>query len=489
MTLALNHEACYEALRSRDARFDGQFFVAVSSTGIYCRPICRVRVPASKNCRFFEKAAQAEANGFRPCLRCRPEMTTRWSTEHITESLAEQALKLFDESFTEVDVIGMVSQRLGVSERHLRRLFSQHVGVNPLQYVQTRRLLFAKQLLVDSSLPVGEIALIAGFGSVRRFNTLLRNHYGLTPTQLRRSNARTSARLQRSSEPAREDALSCFINVIGPYDFSAMLAFQEVRAVKNLEQVQAGVYSRAVAIENTDTRQLSVGWYSVEAVDDQTIKLTVSNTLSFELAKVMAIAKAQFDLDSNPHHWSASLASLPEHNPGLRVPGGVSGLELAIRAILGQQISVSAATTLVGRLVERFGGEGVEGGPLRTFPTAQVLANSSADALGELGIIRTRAASIKAIAAAIDSGDLELNPGADVQATQKKLMAIPGIGKWTTNYLLMRAVRWPDAFIDTDLGIIKAAEKHGFDDLLSTAEQWRPWRAYAAMQLWHSLSS
>jgi AraC family transcriptional regulator, regulatory protein of adaptative response / DNA-3-methyladenine glycosylase II len=489
MTLALNHDACYEALRSRDARFDGQFFVAVSSTGIYCRPICRVRVPASKNCRFFEKAAQAEANGFRPCLRCRPEMATRWSTEHITESLAEQALKLFDDSFTEADVIATVGQRLGVSERHLRRLFAQYVGVNPLQYVQTRRLLFAKQLLVDSSLRVSDIALIVGFGSVRRFNTLLRTRYGLTPTELRQSNAPTSARLQRSSGPVRDDALSCFLKVTTPYDFPAMLAFHAARAVHNLEDVQAGVYSRALSIENPDTHQVSVGWYSVEVVDDQTVRLSVSNTLSFELAKVMAIVKAQFDLDTNPHHWSAALSSLPGYNPGLRVPGGVSGLELSVRAILGQQISVSAATTLVARVVDRFGGQGAVGGPSRTFPTAHTLANCRADTLGEMGIIRTRATAIKAIAAAIDQGHLNLNPGGDVQTTQKALLQIPGVGKWTTNYLLMRAVRWPDAFIDTDLGIIKAGEKHGFTDLLSTAEQWRPWRAYAAMQLWHSLSA
>jgi len=487
MALSLTNDACYAALASRDARFDGHFYVAVSSTGIYCRPICRVRLPAQKNCEFFESAARAESQGYRPCLRCRPELSTRWCTETISESLAAQGAQLLDEAFTDHDVIQNVSARLGVTDRHLRRLLNEHLGVTPTQYIQTARLLFAKQLLTDTHLPVGEVALIAGFGSVRRFNTLLKSEYGLTPTALRKSQ-KLSHRQSAQSFGGVDDAVSCRLTVIEPYDFESLLSFHSRRAIDGLEVVDDHSYLRAIALNHAESDKPILGWYRVTALASNQLQLDVSSSLSRQLARVMAIVRAQFDIDSNPNHWLPALGALAEDAPGLRVPGGIDGFELAVRAILGQQITVEAATTLLGRVVDRLGGQGIKGGPSRVFPTPKTLSRCHLSTLGKLGVIESRGRAIQAIARAVDNQTLNLSPGADVIETRRALKSIPGVGDWTANYLLMRALRWPDAFIDTDLGIVKAANHLGFDDILRQAEQWRPWRAYAAMHLWQSLA-
>jgi len=498
MPLSLSNDDCYTALASRDVRFDGQFFVAVSSTRIYCRPICRVRLPARKNCQFFASAAAAESNGYRPCLRCRPELTSAWCTENISESLATQALHLLDSAFTETSVIDKVSARLGVSDRHLRRLLQQHVGVTPSQYIQTSRLLFAKQLLTDTSLPIGEVAMIAGFGSVRRFNATLKTEYGLTPSHIRKqAPARKTRKSTANITTAEGDGfIACRLNVVAPYDFQALLSFHAARAVPNLEVVTSDYYQRAVHIvgsrlANSKTNQegdnTGLGWYRVSDPTDGQILLEVSPSLRGQLAGVLAIVRAQFDLDANPHHWLHTLGALAKEHPGLRVPGGVSGFELAVRAVVGQQISVAAATTILGRVVEHFGATGSSEGPSHVFPTTETLAQCCITTLGQLGIIKARAKAIQAIAQRIEQGELTLSPGADLNNTREALLAIPGVGQWTTNYILMRAVRWPDAFIDTDLGIIKAAKLLGMGDILQHAEQWRPWRAYAAMHLWQKL--
>ena len=230
-----------------------------------------------------------------------------------------------------------------------------------------------------------------------------------------------------------------------------------------------------------------MGWYRVKALDESRLQLDVSKSLARQLAKVIAIARAQFDLDANPHHWLPSLGALAKDNPGLRVPGGAGGVELAVRASLGQQVTVEAATTLVGRVVEKFGGYSSCGGPSRTFPDTKILAHCAPEELGQLGIIRSRVKAIQAIAQAVCQGDLNLNPGADVSLTRSQLLKLPGIGEWTTSYLLMRALRWPDAFVGTDLGIVKAAKSQGIDNISQHAEHWKPWRSYAAMHLWHTL--
>jgi len=482
MPLSLTQDACYAALASRDARFDGQFFVAVSSTGIYCRPICRVRLPAQRNCQFFETAAGAESLGFRPCLRCRPELSTRWCVEHISESLAVNALRLIDQHFAQVDVLSTVCKQLGVTDRHLRRLLHDHIGVTPSQYVQTSRLLFAKQLLTDSKLPISEVAFISGFGSVRRFNDSLKTHYGFTPSNIRKHSKPT----KRASSDAKvdKDTVCCRLDVIAPFDFQALLKFHRHRAVKNLEVVDESSYQRALSLRDEVSGKSCVGWYRLSAVSETQLRLEVSRSLSPCMLAVIHIARAQFDLDANPNHWLPSLKSIANSSPGLRVPGGVDGFELAVRAILGQQISVDAATTLVGRIVNKFGEKGNAGGPSRVFPTVNRIAACRLSTLGKLGVIESRARAIQCIAQSIENKELNLSVGSDIDSTRDALLQIPGIGEWTTNYLLMRALRWPDAFIHTDLGIVKAAKQLGVADIKVHAEQWRPWRAYAAMHLW-----
>lgn len=487
MGLSLSNAACYAALSSRDARFDGQFFVAVSSTKIYCRPVCRVQLPARNNCRFFESAAQAESNGYRPCLRCRPELATRWSTHSISDSLAIHATELFDASFTDLNVIHDISARLGITERHLRRLLNEHLGVSPSQYVQTRRLLFAKQLLTDTDLAVADVALMSGFGSVRRFNTAIKQAYRLTPTDIRKSRTQYRVLPPTGECGPANDVITCRLSVIPPFDFSHLLRFHERRSIASMETVQHGSYVRAIRLPAQGSRAAVTGWYRVRAINESQLQLEVSRSLSREMSRVIVLVKAQFDLDANPHYWLASLGELADTAPGIRVPGGVSGFEVAVRAILGQQISVEAATRLLTRVVNAFGDDGITGGPDKTFPTPAALASCDKNSLGELGIITSRAKAIQCIAMLILDGKLNLDPGADVAATSRCLSGVAGIGPWTVNYVLMRALRWPDAFVATDLGIIKAADAMGIDDITTWANRFRPWRAYAAMHLWHSL--
>jgi len=488
MALLLSNDACYQALASRDARFDGQFIVAVSSTGIYCRPICRVRIPKQQNCQFFESPAQAESKGFRPCLRCRPELATRWCTESISETLAEKAIQWIDAHITDADVLSGAQKKIGVSDRHLRRLLQEHLGVSPLQYVQTSRLLLAKQLLTDTDVPIGDIAFIAGFNSIRRFNTVLKTSYGLTPSDLRKSR-RDVRVLDTSASDGSDDSIRCVLSVVSPYDFSAMLGFHERRAINSIESVIGNQYTRSISLENSIDESPCVGWYRVASINDTKLQLNVSRELVAQLPRVISIVRAQFDLDANPNHWLGTLGDLAQPNPGLRVPGGVDGFEVAVRAILGQQITVEAATTLLNRVVEKLGDKGPHGGPSRCFPTANKLSRTKPETLGKLGVIESRARAIRSIAKAVCAGELQLHAGADIQHTRTLLKAIPGVGDWTINYILMRAVRWPDAFIHTDLGIVKAASKQGIDDILTHADRWRPWRGYAAMHLWHSLTT
>jgi len=311
MASLLSNDDCYAALSSRDERFDGQFFVAVKSTGIYCRPICRVRLPAKKNCSFFESVVQAESAGYRPCLRCRPELATRWCTERISQSLAAHAIQLLEDSFTKDNVIEAVSGKLGISDRHLRRLLREHLGVSPVQYIQTRRLLLSKQLLTDTNLLVADVASIAGFGSVRRFNALLKSAYGMTPSSLR--NSRTKLKLRNYSNAGKDsninsdDAISCELRVTQPYDFDSLFSFHARRAITDLEWVEDGVYTRSIELESHLSKTPLIGWYRVHSIDDSRLQLDVSNSLTHELPNVISIVKSQFDLDANPHHWLPSL--------------------------------------------------------------------------------------------------------------------------------------------------------------------------------------
>lgn len=483
----LHPDACYLALKARDARFDGSFFTGVTSTGIYCRPVCRVRTPRRENCRFFALAAQAEGAGFRPCLRCRPELAPqalRWSLQDASAVLAQQAARLLDEPEAwggEQPSVEQLAQRLGISDRHLRRIFEAHLGVAPLQYLQTRRLLSAKQLLADTPLPITQIALVSGFGSVRRFNAAFSAHYGLSPSALRR---------QGAQKPA---ACEVRLGYRPPYDVNAMLGFFRTRAIEGLEVVGDRQLARTLAIDAGG--QHWGGWITVQFDEEHCqLLLRVSDSLHGVLPLVIRRVRATFDLDADPHAINARLHGSFPLGDGLRVPGAMSGYELAVRAVLGQQITVAAARTLAQRLVHRFGAtiETPEPELRHLFPSAEVLAAAEGDALGQLGIVRQRQAAIVAIARAVAEGRISLHPGADVAATVTALKELPGIGDWTAQYIAMRALRWPDAFPAGDVALHKALgvqqSRQPAREAEAASQAWKPWRSYAVVRAWSALS-
>jgi AraC family transcriptional regulator, regulatory protein of adaptative response / DNA-3-methyladenine glycosylase II len=488
-TAVLQPDDCYRALKARDARFDGRFFIGVTSTGIYCRPVCKVRLPRRENCRFFGHAAQAESAGFRPCLRCRPELAPHsviWSIQDASYILAHQAARLLDEPEAWSDGPPSVEQlaaRLGVSDRHVRRIFETQFGVSPVQYLQTRRLLTAKQLLADTDLPITQVALISGFSSVRRFNAAFAEHYGLNPTQLRREGA------------TAQQGFAIRLGYRPPYDVTAMLGFFAKRSIADVELVtmqDRAALARTLWIESAG--KVHKGWLAAEF--DQAhhqVLLRVSDSLRQVLPLVIRRVRAAFDLDADPDAINNVLhASFPQGD-GLRVPGAMSGYELAVRAVLGQQITVAAARTLSQRLVDRFG-EPIEtpfAQLTRLFPLPATLAAAEGDALGQLGIVRQRQAAIVGIARAVAQRRLHLHGGAHVQQTIDTLKQLPGIGDWTAQYIAMRALRWPDAFPAGDVALQKAlgvlGKSNPAREALALSQTWKPWRSYAVIRAWACL--
>jgi AraC family transcriptional regulator of adaptative response / DNA-3-methyladenine glycosylase II len=487
--MTLDPHTCYRALRARDARFDGRFFVAVSSTRIYCRPICTVKPPRRENCRFYPSAAAAETGGYRPCLRCRPELAPGNASVDASSRMAQAAAGLIEDRSLEGEGLDAVAARLGITDRHLRRAFGAEFGVSPVEFAQTQRLLLAKRLLTDTALPVTEVAFASGFGSLRRFNALFKQRYRLQPTQLRRH-------MKESAGPA--DALHFELSYRPPYDWDAVSGFLAARAIAGVESVEQGRYRRAVRIESDGKAPKDAlrGWIEIEPSKKKAaLRVTVSASLAKSVPPVLSRVKALMDLSCNPVEVARALgnldagplAALAQRRPGLRVPGAFDGFEVAVRAIVGQQVSVAAARTVTGRLAAAFGDpaetpfESVD----RTFPTAEKLARLAYGQIARLGMPGARAKTIIAIARAIASGKLELVPNADIDATLAKLRALPGVGEWTAQYLAMRALAWPDAFPHTDLGVMRALGEKNPRRVLELGEAWRPWRAYAVVHLWH----
>ncbi|MBT0569798.1 helix-turn-helix domain-containing protein [Curvibacter sp. CHRR-16] len=491
----------YLALKARDARFDGRFFTGVTSTGIYCRPVCKVRTPKAENCRFFTLASQAEAAGFRPCMRCRPELAPSglpswgaqtWSVQDASAILARQAAQLLDAPQLWSDgapSMGEVAQRLGISERHLRRIFELQWGITPLQYLQTRRLLTAKQLLTDTQLPIAQVALLSGFASVRRFHSAFAAQYRLQPRALRSSTAATRTsptglRLRAAYRP--------------PLDEAALLQFFAQRSLAGVEVVDASALCMARTLTVQAAGHPLQGWVLLQLQPAHSeVHMTVSDTLASALPQVMARMRHLLDLDADPQAIHTVLQATFPNGAGLRVPGTVDGFELAVRAILGQQITVQAARTLGSRLVQRFGTllavQAAQAAPpvpglTHLFPSPEQLRHASDDSLGSLGIVRQRQHAIRALAAAVADGQLHLHPGADVPATMAALQTLPGIGAWTAHYIAMRALRWPDAFPAGDVALQKALGVRNAPRPALAAEQasqtWRPWRSYATVRAW-----
>lgn len=491
-------DACYRALKARDARFDGRFFTGVTSTGIYCRPVCRVRTPRRENCQFFALAAQAESAGYRPCLRCRPELapgsTQPWSTQDAAAILAQQAARLLDEPALWSDgapSMGDLAAKLGVSARHVRRIFEAQWGVSPLQYLQTRRLLMAKRLLTDTQLPVTQVAALSGFSSVRRFNASFVDHYRLQPRQLRQTRSAGDG-LQQGTGIVLKGAYR------PPYDVAAMLAFFATRQIPGVEAVDLARQTLARTLSLTVAGHTHSGWLQARYVPGScTVVFQISQSLGAVLPQVLARARALLDLDAEPCAINACLQDDFPGLDGLRVPGCLDGFELAVRAILGQQITVRAACTLGARLVQRFGADlpAPVAGLSRLFPTPQALLQASGDDLGQLGVVRQRQRAIQALALAVLNGDVVLQPGVDIPTTLAALLALPGIGPWTAQYIAMRALRWPDAFVAGDVALQKALGVQGANPKLAAqaaeaaSQRWKPWRSYAVVRGWARLAT
>jgi AraC family transcriptional regulator of adaptative response / DNA-3-methyladenine glycosylase II len=476
--MLLDSNACYRAVRARDRRFDGRFFVAVSSTGIYCRPICPARPPKRENMHFYSSAAAAEGAGYRPCLRCRPERAPGIGSVDAASRLASAVIAGIEEHALSSARMGELAASLGVSDRHLRRVTEAELGVSPIELAQTQRLLLAKRLLSDTSLKLTEIAFAAGFGSVRRFNALFKSRYGLNPRSLR-----------GHADPA--GGLRCQLEFRPPLAWENLLAYLRLRAIPGVESVDATHYRRTVAIDEHQ------GWIAVSlAANGVALDVELSQSLAPVIGAVIVRVKQLFDLSAAPDAVSASLSQdsklkvIVRRLPGLRVPGAFDGFELAVRAVLGQQVSVKAATTMAGRWARAFGAEIATPyvGLNRLTPAARRLEEVSADEIASLGIIGGRSRCIAALAKAVRERTVVLGSAADIESQIEGLMRLPGIGSWTAQYIAMRALRWPDAFPGTDLMLLRAARLNA-KQLHARAEAWRPWRAYATHYLWQSLGA
>ncbi|MFC4586577.1 DNA-3-methyladenine glycosylase 2 family protein [Sphaerisporangium corydalis] len=562
----LDFDSCYRAASSRDLRFDGRFYTAVTSTGIYCRPICPARTPARQNVRFYRHAAAAEAAGFRPCRRCRPELSPGDPGWDVAADVVGRALRMIDDGVADEYGVAGLADRLHVTERHLLRLFTAQLGAGPLAVARTRRLLLAKQLLTETPLPITDVAFAAGFGSVRQFNATMKEAYGFAPSDLRTSagpltssrplaSSRTSkgplpsprtstgplasphtstgplpsprtstGPLARPGAPAdgglgqgEPATLTLRLTYRPPYDAASLLGFLAARAIPGLEQVSPAGYRRAVP-----------GGHITLTPAAGHVKLSVTLDDTRNLARIVARCRRLLDLDSDPEAIAGALSAtalrpLVERHPGLRVPGAFDGFELAIRAVVGQQVSVAGARTLLGRITTRAGTPATpsatpattsgtpatpsgpegptplhagtpatggdardqegrdDGAPWLLFPTAERLAEAD---LSGLGLTGRRITTIRVLAEKVASGELHLDSGADPAETACHLLDIPGIGPWTTGYIVMRALHDPDAWPGGDLGLrraMKALDIHEDD-----VDRWRPWRAYAALHLWNS---
>ncbi len=480
----LDRDACYRALSVRDVRFDGRFYTAVRTTGIFCRPICPARTPKLEHCIFLPSAAAARQMGFRPCLRCRPEVAPGLAVWRGSASTVSRALHLIAEGAMDDAGVEALADRLGVGARHLRRLFDQHVGAAPVSVAQTHRILFAKTLINETRLSMTEVALAAGFGSVRRFNAVMQATYGRPPRDLRRSTKGPDV----SGEIA---GVTLKLPFSPPYDWAAMTEFLVPRAIAGVEQVDQDRYRRSFALERAR------GVVEVRPAPGHNHLLATIRTSDITaLATIVARLRRLFDLDADITAIDAHLAADPRladavrARPGLRVPGAWDGFELAVRAVLGQQVSVRAATTFAGRLVAAHGEPlalarpDIEG-PDRVFPTPEAVARAD---LTAIGLTRARAATLNALGQAMATDRGLLRAYETLEETTDKLNALPGVGPWTAQYIAMRALREPDAFPASDLGLLRAMEtpagRPSPARLAAIAEAWRPWRAYAAVRLW-----
>jgi AraC family transcriptional regulator of adaptative response / DNA-3-methyladenine glycosylase II len=509
-----DHAALYNALASRDPRFDGVFFVGVTSTGIYCRPICTARTPRAANCRFFESAAAAEKASFRPCLRCRPELAPGRAPVDDAQRIAALVANRIEEGlFDDGSSLEKIAAHFGWSSRQIRRIVRKELGVSPMELVLTRRLLLAKQLLTETELPMSEIAFASGFSSVRRFNDAFGARYGMPPTRLRKAASRTGKRGASSDtesagavdalrvvpgaradaapipryDVAANDTLTLQLSYRAPFDWEGVLHFLSARAMKGVEAVDDAAYLRTAQLGGR------AGWIRVhDNPEKNALLVELARPLTPALPAILGRLRNLFDLTARPDVIAERLShdellgAAVSRNPGLRVPGAFDSFELAVRAILGQQITVKGASTLAGRFATAFGDaiETPHQSLTHLSPRAERVAAASVDEVAALGIVGTRARSIIALARDVASGRLKLEAGADASAVIEQLVEIPGIGRWTAHYIAMRALRWPDAFPKEDMVLRKRLGGVTATRAEELSQPWRPWRSYATLHLW-----
>jgi AraC family transcriptional regulator, regulatory protein of adaptative response / DNA-3-methyladenine glycosylase II len=475
--MLLDKRACDRARRSRDARFDGRFFIAVTTTRVYCRPICPARAPKDAHVRYFATAAAAEAAGFRPCLRCRPEASPGTPAWFGTSSVVSRALRLIAEGALDDVSVDALADRLGVTSRHLRRLFLQHLGATPRDVALTRRVHFAKKLLDETSLPLNEVAFAAGFGSVRRFNGQIRRTYKRTPSELRR--------LARHVPAVEPECYRFRLAYRPPYDWEAVLSFLRARATPGVEIVDGSSYRRTIAVEGEPG---VIGVCHHDSGTALNVEVRFPNPRA--LLSIVERVRRLFDLGADPAVIAGHLRADPLlegpllQHPGIRTPGAWDGFELAVRAIVGQQISVRGATTLAGRLASLWGSD-VDGGTglVRLFPTPAQLMDAEVE---RAGVMPARAETIRSLARRVLNGGIVLDARADVRVTVAALQALPGIGAWTAEYIAMRALGEPDAFSTGDLVLRRMTGDLSARALDRRSAARRPWRAYAVMLLWEA---
>ena len=482
--------ALYRALSSRDARFDGRLFVAVKSTGIYCRPICRARRPKIENCTFYALAAQAEKNGYRPCLICRPELapysTTGNETRDPTVTLSSRAVRRIEDGALNTKTVEALAAEFKVTGRYLRKALQTTLGLSPLDLARTCRLLQAKQLLTETTLSITDIAYNSGFSSLRQFNHVFKTAYKMSPRDFKKKLPPTESK-RICSQQLR-------IDYRPPLNWSCLVKFLTARAIPGVEYITDNYYARTVRIGEHSGKICVRPSCDANA---NALTLSVSDSLMPVAASIAAKVKGVFDVRANVADIETHLRADPllnaviGRNSGMRLPGAFDGFELLLRAILGQQISVKAATTLAGRFAARFG-QAVDTGVEQLFvstPNPEAIAEASVADIRALGVPEKRAQTIKLAATAVAERDLILVPGSDPDAAMQSLVTIPGIGEWTADYVAMRALAWPDAFPSGDLGVKKALRLTNRKEILARAREWQPWRAYATLYLWLSLST
>ena len=496
----LDPALCWPLLSARDDRADGRFFVGVASTGIYCRPICPARTPRREHCRFYSTAAGAEAAGYRPCLRCRPELAPGHASVDAPARLAQGAAALIEDGAMEQGGLAHIAQRLGVTDRHLRRVFMAQFGVTSIAYAQTQRLLLAKRLLTDTRLPVTEVALAAGFASVRRFNDSFSTRYRIAPSALRRVAAGASSQFQGHDQ----QGLVFRLAYRPPLDWAALTSFLAHRCIEGVEAMgkakarrvprvsgEGTVYRRIVRVP-TPQGATVCGWIELSGLADRAaaghlLQVRVAPALSAAIPAVLARVRRVCDLGARPDEVEQVLGPLAVGREGVRLPGAFDGFEIAVRAILGQQVTVQQARIMAGRLVQQWGEPVATPWPELThaFPQAARLAACSTEDLRSIGLLRARSNALIELSRAVSQGELRLDPDVDVPATLTRLMAIAGIGDWTAQYVAMRALGWPDAFPAADVGVMKALGVKTAAQARRAAEIWRPWRGYAVIHLWN----